>query len=407
MRKRKNRKYKFVFAISYRRGGGAERAISQLAGAVADLGHDVTMVQRVVTEDDYDLDPRVRHIVVDPVPGFDPPEDPKLRHVPQPFRYILRHGYFALMASPVRGVTEHLYIRNHWMQDIGKTIRRQKADFVVPMLGEMEALAFAYTRFSKSRCVETIRCNPKKHPKSMIHRFARNIYDTFAEGVYVQNEGEAEYFPGFMQKRIFVIPNITDEVFTKISVPPKEEIKRFITAGRLVDQKNHEMLIRAFTDAVRSTENESAALEIYGDGELEKKLKRLVRKLGMEDRIFVLGRTKDLPEKYAASDAFVLSSDFEGQPNALMEAMFAGLPCISTDCPDGPSDLIEDGVSGLLVPVGDQEAMRDALVFMMKHPVQANDMGRKAKAFMTENFNAKAIAQRFVDECAALKNRFI
>ena len=127
----------------------------------------------------------------------------------------------------------------------------------------------------------------------------------------------------------------------------------------------------------------------------------------MEDRIFVLGRTKDLPEKYAASDAFVLNSDFEGQPNALMEAMFAGLPCISTDCPDGPSDLIEDGVSGLLVPVGDREAMRDALVFMMKHPVQANDMGKKAKAFMTENFNAKAIAQRFVDECAALKNRFI
>ena len=130
------------------------------------------------------------------------------------------------------------------------------------------------------------------------------------------------------------------------------------------------MLIRAFTDAVRSTEYESVTLEIYGDGELEMKLKKLVRKLGMEGRISIPGRTKAPPEKYAASDAFVLSSDFEGQPNALMEAMFAGLPCISTDCPDGPSDLIEDGVSGLLVPVGDQDAMRDALVFMMTHPMR-------------------------------------
>ena len=88
-----------------------------------------------------------------------------------------------------------------------------------------------------------------------------------------------------------------------------------------------------------------------------------------------------------------------------MEAMFAGLPCISTDCPDGPSDLIENGVNGLLVPVKDMEKMKDAIIFMMTHPEEASAMGVKAKEFMADNFNAKAIAQRFVDECAALKKR--
>ena len=399
------KKYRFVFAISYRRGGGAERAISQLAGAVADLGHDVALVQRVVTDEDYDLDPGVRHIVVDRVDGFHPPENPQLKFIPQPFRYLIRHSYFALMASPVRGVTEHIYVRRSWMRDIRRAIRAQKADFVVPMLGEMETLAFLATRFSKADCIETIRCNPAKHPKGRVRRYARNVLDLFAEGVFVQNEGEAKYFPGFMQKKIFIVPNITDGSFTQISVPAKDEITKFVTAGRLVGQKNHAMLIRAFAAAVRETGNEKASLAIYGAGDLEGKLKALVKKEGMEGRITIPGRTNELPEKYAESDAFILSSNFEGQPNALMEAMFAGLPCISTDCPDGPSDLIENGVSGLLVPVKDMEKMKEAIIFMMTHPEEASNMGMKAKEFMADNFNAKAIAQRFVDECAALKKR--
>ena len=167
------------------------------------------------------------------------------------------------------------------------------------------------------------------------------------------------------------------------------------------------MPIKAFAGAVINTGNTEATLRIYGAGELESKLNKLIKRLGMTERIEIPGRTQDLPAAYAESDCFVLSSRFEGQPNALMEAMFAGLPCISTDCPCGPSDFVEDKKNGLLVPSDDLDAMREAIEYMMTHPEEASGMGREAKEYMTENYNAEAIARRFVEECAALKNRVI
>lgn len=394
-----DRKYKFVFAISYRRGGGAERALSLLAGTLAQMGHEVTVVQRVVTEEDYDLDEKVKHVVVDRRPGIDFPEQPRLRFLPKHVGHVVKRVYWKVMASGIRLHGENLYLTFKWRSDIMKAIRDEEADFVIPMLEEMSFLGFAATRFSPSACIETIRCNPAIHPEGKVRRTMRNLYCLLAEGVFVQNASEGEYFPGFMQKRIFIVPNITDEAFRSITTPPKDKIRKFINAGRLVPQKNQKMLIRAFTNVMKETGNTEATLKIYGAGDLEKELRELVRTLGMEQQIEVPGRTTDLQSKYRESDAFLFASNFEGQPNALMEAMFAGLPCVSTDCPDGPADLIDNGENGILIPVGDQKKMEEAIRFFLEHPEEANEMGRKGKAFMEEHFRPEAIAQQLADEC--------
>ena len=113
----------------------------------------------------------------------------------------------------------------------------------------------------------------------------------------------------------------------------------------------------------------------------------------------------DISEEYAKADAFVLSSDFEGQPNALMEAMAAALPCVSTDCPTGPSELIRDGTDGLLVPCGDEERMLEAMARLVEDPAMAEEMGRNARARMAEISDRARIGRTFMDKCSELMER--
>jgi glycosyltransferase involved in cell wall biosynthesis len=102
-------------------------------------------------------------------------------------------------------------------------------------------------------------------------------------------------------------------------------------------------------------------LDIYGDGECREKLEDLVKSKGLSDRISLSGSISNVPEHICNARIFVLTSNTEGMPNTLIEAMALGLPVISTDCPcGGPAQLIEDGVNGLLVPVGDAYALSDA-----------------------------------------------
>ena len=127
---------------------------------------------------------------------------------------------------------------------------------------------------------------------------------------------------------------------------------------------------------------------------MERELKKLIREFQLETRIFLPGRASDIEQKYEEADAFVFGSDYEGCPNALMEAMAAGLPCISTDCPTGPSDLITNGTDGLLIPVGDVEEMSRAMQFLFENPQAANRMGREAKRRMREWGSQEKIAEQ-------------
>lgn len=131
-----------------------------------------------------------------------------------------------------------------------------------------------------------------------------------------------------------------------------------LAVGRLVAIKGYDVLIRAFAQVRQQAE---ARLLILGEGDQRAELERLTRELGVADRVQMPGYEPN-PFKYMRRAAvFVLSSRYEGLPNALIQAMACGRPVVATDCPSGPREILADGKYGLLVPVGDVDALADAI----------------------------------------------
>lgn len=205
-------------------------------------------------------------------------------------------------------------------------------------------------------------------------------------------------------QRVRVLPNVVDvdeatrlaEAPSPIQKPPGAFV--YAAAGRLTPQKNYPLLLDAFAAAARP----GSELWILGEGPLRDSLQRRARNLGVADRVRWLGFQKNPFAVLRAADAFVLSSDYEGLPNALIEAMLCGLPAVSTDCAFGPAELIEDGL-GLLVPVGDARALGRAMLQLWEDRDAARRMGRDARNRVAELLNPDRIVPQYLDlfeECA-------
>ena len=157
----------------------------------------------------------------------------------------------------------------------------------------------------------------------------------------------------------------------------KKRARKIVAVGRLEPQKNHKLLIEAFSDLC--AKRPEFQLEIYGNGSLKDMLNSEILKRKMEDKILLCGNHPDVLARIRNAYAFVLPSNFEGMPNALIEAMCLGLPCISTDCPcGGPSALIQNHNNGILIPCNDKNALVDALLFLIENPSIAEAYGQKA-----------------------------
>ncbi len=186
------------------------------------------------------------------------------------------------------------------------------------------------------------------------------------------------------EEKIKVIPNGLD--LDKVSALAGEEVKEepfsregavAVSVGRLSIQKNHALLIRAFKKAIDEVDTK---LAIVGVGDLEPDLRRLVRDLRLEGHVYFLG-WQDNPFKFMRrASFFVLSSEYEGFPNALVEAMAVGCPVISTDCLCGPGEILDGGRYGVLLPTEDEDTMAQAIIKLTKHESlrkELSDLGRK------------------------------
>jgi glycosyltransferase involved in cell wall biosynthesis len=152
---------------------------------------------------------------------------------------------------------------------------------------------------------------------------------------------------------------------------------RIITVGSLKDQKNHKLLIRAFARLIRER---PARLMILGEGELRSELETLAREDGVAEHVVMPGFFADPWPFYLSASLFVLSSDYEGYPLVLIEAMRAGLPIVSTDCESGPDEILDGGRFGALVPCGNAEALAQALAEMLERPTDPEILRERAES---------------------------
>ena len=217
-----------------------------------------------------------------------------------------------------------------------------------------------------------------------------------ADGYVFQTNDAQAYYGGALIKRSTVIPN---PLFIGDDYPATQynglREKKIVTTGRLNKQKNHSLLIRAFKKI--SDEFPDYKLIIYGEGPERQNDETLIKELGLEGRVLLPGTINNVPEKIHKSSLYVLSSDFEGMPNSLMEAMALGLPCISTDCPcGGPRELIENGKNGILVPTGNEKALADAMKNILNDEKFALKIGKNAMS-IRERLSLNKVCKQWYD----------
>ncbi len=155
---------------------------------------------------------------------------------------------------------------------------------------------------------------------------------------------------------------------------------RIVTVGRMKAVKNHPLLLRAFAQLNRP----DARLLFVGDGEGRAMVLSLAQELGVADKVILAGFHRDPTPFYKTADLFVLSSDFEGFGNVIVEALACGTPVVSTDCPSGPSEILDGGRFGRLVPVGDATAMTQAISEALSASVDRDALMQRAASFAPE-----------------------
>lgn len=217
-----------------------------------------------------------------------------------------------------------------------------------------------------------------------------------SEGV-VRDLQDRYRVPAARRKKFHAIHNpLFEERIIQMSTEPIAEkafntnAVKLITVGRLVKQKDHETLFRAF--ALTITQIPGAVLFVVGVGGEESRLRKLAADLGIASQVIFLGYTQNPYAYVAKCDLFVLSSQYEGFGNVIVEALATGTNVVSTDCPSGPAEILDNGAYGFLSPVGDAAQLSQTILTALHNPKPAALLQERAR-----EFGIDAIARKYMD----------
>lgn len=191
------------------------------------------------------------------------------------------------------------------------------------------------------------------------------------------------------KENVFVIPNMIKEMPERQS---SCEAHRVVSAGRLIYQKGYDLLIEAWSMVYKK--HPDWRLDIFGDGSLREELQQQISEKGLEGVITLHPSTPHIMEEFLQSSIYVMSSRFEGFGLVLTEAMACGLPCVSFDCPYGPSDIITHGEDGVLVEKDKVEQLAEGINYLIENGDERKEYGRKA-IVSAKRFYSNAIMQQW------------
>ena len=277
---------------------------------------------------------------------------------------------------------------------IRRLVKSLQLDVLIGMSFAMTWYAVLATMFTKTKSVGTERSNPYRYKATKLNTFLRKFFYNFTDGYVFQTRRAAQFFGNKKSERDIIIPNaIFNETVYSLS-PPAERKKIICATGRLIKLKRFDLLIDAF--AKIADQIPDYMLFIFGDGEEKEDLENQIEYLGLKNRIILAGTDPQAVRFVNFASVFVLSSDFEGMPNALLEALAMGVPCVSTRCEMGPDELIENRVSGILTDVGSSEQLAEAMLEIIENPDFAKKLSENGRKLL-KTHSIENISRQWLD----------
>ena len=327
---------KIVFVIGIMGNGGAERVVATLSNYLSKKKYDISIITIYGDRKDYQLDENVKYI-------------------------------------PIICKSENkLYRPIERIKTIRQKLKAINPNCVISFLADVNIHTLFATRGLNIPLILSERNDPNNDPSIRWQRVIRNKIYRWCDGIVFQTIGALEYFNTLLSPKVnrIVIPNpVSSQLPYHLQ---DEKCTRFITACRLSKQKNLPLMIDAVFELVKK--GYDCTLDIFGDGPLKPILEDYINTIDLSNRIKLKGFSPNIHYEMTQSVAFVISSNYEGISNSMLEALAIGLPVIATDCPiGGAKDSIEDGVNGFLVPVGDKES----LAFAMERVLNSDKLRKK------------------------------
>ncbi len=319
--------------------GGTERVTIIEANALAERGHEVHIVSFVGKGEQpfFTVSPKVKCHYLAP---------PKDRHL-----------------FPFRDIRRIILLK--------KLYKQINPDFIIIVDAGRSFVNIPASRGYKTITWEHFNINSSYR---ITHILSRRIAAKHSDCIVTLTSSDAQsYINKLNAKKALSIYN---PITIDNSVKTDLRNKRVLAIGRIVTQKGFDMLAEAWAVAVKQAPEWK--LRIIGEGNKKDLLKCKIKEFGIEDNVEVLPPTKNVKEEYALASLYVLSSRFEGLPLVLIEAMSVGLPIVSFDCETGPRDIVNDGVTGILVPVSDVKRLGDEMARLMNSPERLKQFSKNA-----------------------------
>lgn len=313
----------YIDTIGY---GGAERVIVNLANQLIPLGYETTVVTTYRKKEEYALE-----------------------------KGVCRRSMDEAYNAP-------FLVRNlKLIKSLRAILREQQPDIAIAFLPESIFRLVIASAGLNIKKIFSVRSDPRFVYRTRLYKLLAKIMLPQGDGFVFQTEDARGYFPEKIQKKSTIIFNqVADEFYKHREVKERSGI---VATGRLVPPKEHFFLVDAF-ELIKDRTKEN--LTIFGDGPLRERLEAYIHSKGLEKRVLLPGSVPNVAEKIYSAKVYVLSSNHEGMPNGLMEAMAAGVPCVSTDCPcGGPKTLFGEKQKEFLVPVNDTQVLAESIMMVI------------------------------------------
>lgn len=348
---------KILFYLGGLNKGGAERVATNLCNYFVENGNDVKVIVTRLDEIGYNINEKIKI---------------KSLEITKSKKKIIRNLKL--------------------LKKLNQEILNYNPDIIISFLKEPNARILILKTFSrkvkKIPSIISVRVDPKRLYKEKLSKIFVKLFYNKSNGYVFQTKEVQNFFCPNIIKKSTIIANPVDDEF--IQKPSKIRKNKIVSVGRLEKQKNHKLLIDAFEKF--SNENENYELQIFGEGKLKKELEDYILTKQLEKKVFLMGNTSKIIDNIKDASMFVLSSDYEGMPNALMEAMALGIPCISTKCSGGGAEfLIDNNENGILVEKNDVLELKKAMMIISQNKELSEKISKNAnekmKKFRTKNIN--------------------